>query len=260
MTAELGDQGSFELARVPGSAAEIWSVARELARAGDVDGLSELERSSELVDVVDELPANLNPSPMMRTEALLRVAGLAASYGRAPGSIGPAAIERAADAFTPPNWAQWSGRQVPDEVFATASPPMQLVDDLIRFTPHPSLVAVRDLLCDIDGTYEPGRAASVVVPIRRGVDGEAATLSLIERPGPPGLFLDVVRCPFLVWDEAFETALQNARRVAGNPSGSLRWSLFWRTSQRSVTGIGGPSIGLGAAVCLRQLQAQRRPR
>ncbi|MGD9754820.1 MAG: hypothetical protein AB7W59_27840, partial [Acidimicrobiia bacterium] len=69
------------------------------------------------------------------------------------------------------------------------------------------------------------------------------------------LTADLTVAPFMRWDAEFEESLQQAWLAAGGPHQhrSVRWSLTGRRSGAPIDPVRGPSVGLGAAIALRQL-------
>ena len=113
--------------------------------------------------------------------------------------------------------------------------------------------AIDDLDAYVRGA-SPTTAKSVVVPIAasRHAHGEVVLLVLCDI-GRPGLTLDVLDAPFQRVDAAFLAAIVHARRMVDRDM-AARFSVTARRSGLPLDAIGGPSVGLGAAIGLRRLR------
>lgn len=116
-----------------------------------------------------------------------------------------------------------------------------------------------DLAALLSG-QQPDALHAIVVPIVVSLHahGQQALLSIIDY-GLPGRGLDLGLAPFQRVDSDFEVAVETAARASGY-AGDFRYAVLSQRTHIPLHVVGGPSVGLGAAVALRRLDgAQLAP-
>lgn len=131
---------------------------------------------------------------------------------------------------------------------------LDLVGAYRQRAPSSALTMAADMVRWLSGAQpEPlSRPHRVTFLIDQHLLGRVARLTVVERPGPPGVALDVTVTPFTLADGAFMDAVEDAYWAVGDPSLSVRWFVTWETGE-SIEEVEGPSVGLAAAVALHSM-------
>jgi len=241
----------------------LLAACREAALARDVDFLEELATSPLLGVLDDECLQAPGPPPSERTLALV-CAGRLALWCLQGGDRPPVIqswLAVAVRGFSGPSDPQWAPRAGDiDMVEPPTADPQAAATALMAGAygscARTTLLAVGDLVrAFLPALHGPDVATHIRVPLltSRHHHGELVHLQVLTRPGPPGIALDPLVCPFTRADAAFHQAVATAWQANHSPSLSTRWSVISDRTGVAVEVIGGRSVGAAAGTALRYL-------
>ncbi|MFN0090570.1 MAG: SUMF1/EgtB/PvdO family nonheme iron enzyme [Acidimicrobiales bacterium] len=118
--------------------------------------------------------------------------------------------------------------------------------------PAVGLAALDSLVAWLAGGPTAPPDAAVTILVSRFARGEAATLQ-VWRAGDETLAPNLVAAPFQRCDATFAQAVATAAAVVG--CRGARWAVLSPRSNHPLDSVGGPSVGLGAALALRALES-----
>ncbi|PZR80269.1 MAG: hypothetical protein DLM65_08615, partial [Candidatus Aeolococcus gillhamiae] len=245
------------------SAQGLLAACREAAVGGDVGFLDELATSPLLGVLDDECLQAPGPAPSDRALALVcagRLALWCLQGGDRPPGIGDW-LAVAVRGLSGPSDAQWDPPADDFDMVTALTDDPQAAATALVVAAHASgaptaLLAVGDLVhAFLPASHGPETSAHIRVPLltRRHDQGELVHLGALTRPGPPGIALDPLVCPFTRADAAFHQAVATAWQANHSPSLSARWSIISDRTGVAVEVIGGRSVGAAAGSALRYL-------
>ena len=229
----------------------LLAACRDAVHSGSVGALTD-PRLDDLLDRLDDfLPVSLGPRPSQRARAIVALARLA---------IDPRARQRLGLISTAVlGIGTVDGRLSEGDVDAeSGSALLERLADSALPTRRPALLSALDVVrwyeaqppSDIDDVE--ARSAVTIVTSRH-VHGEVVRLTFVERSGPPGVGIDLLRGPFLRADAEFDEALRRAATLADAADVSVRWLATSSRSGVVLDAVEGASGGLGAALALARI-------